>query len=256
MVNEMRKVSKGQGLVEYGLVLVLVALVTGITVTVFGDSLADLYADIISGFNDKSASQATVTPTEEVVEDEEVAEQTDICGNETSTEKAWKISSSDKKEATFDGQLCLSNIKDDEITAFNQCSAGKEVPDDYDLVLSGADLKDGEYGVLFRVQNTGYKTSGYSLQYDETKDAYLLIKLDKGISTTLAVGNVPDFSPYTTSHDLSVEVNGSTITAYVNGVQILNVVDDSYSSGSTGLQVFGKNAEACFSDFSLKTIIE
>jgi hypothetical protein len=147
----------------------------------------------------------------------------------------------------------LSNNGVDESFAFNKCSNNQKVSDDYTVSFGSAELTAGEYGVMVRMKNYSKNGWGYSLQYDEKKDVYVLNKLTNGKATPLAVGTAPDFSPYTSAHDVDVEVKGSTITAYVNGVEILSVVDSTYSSGGVGFQLLGEDAEACFSGFSVST---
>ncbi|WP_448601411.1 class III signal peptide-containing protein [Thermoflexus hugenholtzii] len=48
MRNRIRE--RGQGLVEYGLLILLIALVVLVALTVFGQSVSSLYSQVVSGW--------------------------------------------------------------------------------------------------------------------------------------------------------------------------------------------------------------
>ena len=48
MRNRIRE--RGQGLVEYGLILLLIALVVLVALTVFGQSVSSLYSQVVSSW--------------------------------------------------------------------------------------------------------------------------------------------------------------------------------------------------------------
>lgn len=58
-----QKEGRGQGLVEYALILVLVALVAILSVTLFGSELTNAYDDIVHAMGNEDAPDPTPSPT-------------------------------------------------------------------------------------------------------------------------------------------------------------------------------------------------
>jgi hypothetical protein len=66
----------------------------------------------------------------------------------------------------------------------------------------------------------------------------------------LAVGTPPTGFDFNAPHKVSVSVNGSNFTAYVDGVAVLSATDNTYTSGSSGLRVWD-STQAKFSGFTV-----
>jgi hypothetical protein len=99
------------------------------------------------------------------------------------------------------------------------------------------------------------KFNGYAFQYDTGygKGAFLLRKWVNGIEVwkPLAVKSPPaDYQWYDVQRHIEVTMEGSLITAKVDGETVISASDNSFSSGGVGLRVWN-NPSAQFKNFSV-----
>ncbi|MEA3507728.1 MAG: hypothetical protein U9R40_02255, partial [Synergistota bacterium] len=74
---------------------------------------------------------------------------------------------------------------------------------------------------------------------------------------TIASANMPKGFDVNAPHTVTVEVSGNTHTAYVDGVEVLSVTDDTYESGMVGLRkwdVSNPEAEVLFEDLVVEAL--
>ncbi|MFZ1043559.1 MAG: family 16 glycoside hydrolase [Anaerolineales bacterium] len=223
---------RGQGLIEYALLLLLVATGIILILELMGVSVKSLYcqaADSISGGGSCAA-------------------QVYCSDNFSSGLSGWNNSSGPWTEQN--GQLCTFSTA----ATFNSCSQNMNA-NDYTVNLNGADLMQGNgYGVFFRVTNPGPSFNGYSFQYDTGWEggSFIFRKWVNGVelATPIAVTQDNNFNWYNTSHNVQVVVKGNTFTAYVDGTPVTTVTDSTYATGSVGLRSWD-STQACFHNFTI-----
>jgi Flp pilus assembly pilin Flp len=223
---------RGQGLIEYALLLLLVATGIILIMQLMGVSVKSLYcraADSISGGVTCAAQ--------------------DYCTDGFSSGlNGWNNSTGTWTEQN--GQLCTSSYS----TTFNSCSQNANLGD-YSIKLNGADLTQGNgYGVFFRVTNPGPSFNGYSFQYDTGWEggSFIFRKWVNGVELATPIAVTPDnnFNWYNTSHNVKVAVKGNTFTAYVDGIPVTTVTDNTYPIGSVGLRSWD-STQVCFDSIAV-----
>ncbi len=95
-------------------------------------------------------------------------------------------------------------------------------------------IDDGDVGVACRIQTGSF--SGYSFANRTVANGgWLMERYDSGSVTPIASNAAAGGAA---NDVIRIEANGSTITAYVNGVVALTATDATYASGSVGLWCF------------------
>ena len=226
----------GQGLVEYALIVVVVAIVLIISVMVFGEEIEQAYCQVAGELGGEMCGTASDA----------------FCQDDFQNNEGWEFTRSGEDSWTFeDGEMCMSKntYKD---YAFNTCS--QDLPtDDYVIRLSGAELTQGSgYGVFFRLQGVSLNPSGYAFQYDAGARGFVFRKWVDGHESTIRYKRAFDYDFYGEPHDIEVHVQGDTFDAYIDGELILTAQDSTYPTGSVGMgfRIWG-NARACFNDLSI-----
>jgi len=216
---------QGQGLVEYSIVIALVAVIASLALAATGTSISDVYCGLISGLGMGGPCEALFS------EDfSDLSNWLEKGGN-------WDNSS---------GQLCNDH--------YGTIFAEDFSDDDYVIDLGTANLATGwGYGVFFRVGDPTGKIEGYIFQYDPGygAGAFLFRKwVDGHELAPFAVEFAPGFDWYGEDHRIQVRVVGNTFTAYLDGQQVVTGSDDTYSSGGVGFRTWDAT-EACFDDLSI-----
>jgi fructan beta-fructosidase len=144
-----------------------------------------------------------------------------------------------------DGKLC-GGPKEGQI--FNDMNKS-----DYVITISGADLMQGKgYGVYFRSSDPE-KVDGYNFQFDPgyKKGSFTFRKWVNGKKLKpFAVTTAPDFDWYNQDYTIEIRVQGNAFTAYVDGEQVLQATDETYSSGGVGFRTWDQT-RACFDGLSV-----
>jgi Flp pilus assembly pilin Flp len=232
----MKKNLPGQGMVEYGLLIALVVVGLILILNLFGFTVRDVYcmaASKISGNEDSGTCQA-----------EEM-----LCEDDFSTDfGGWSVLNGNW--TVGDGKLCVNGYAH----SLDNCSTSAN-PTDYTASLNGAQLNAGDgYGIFFRAQMTPKGLNGYIFQYDPGLKAFVFRKWVNGreLNPPFAVAPARDYDWYGEPHDIQVDVNGDTFTAYVDGVPVLTAQDSTYPSGGSGLRSWD-NTQACFNGFGIES---
>ena len=113
---------------------------------------------------------------------------------------------------------------------------------DYMINLSGVTLNEGDgFGIIFRASDES-NLDGYTFQYDPgyAGGSFVLRKWENGNEyAPFARNDVADFDWHNTSHDVQLQVEGNTFSAYVDGGLVLQGSDPTYSQGdSAGLRIW------------------
>lgn len=104
-----------------------------------------------------------------------------------------------------------------------------------------ATIASGGFGVLYRASlDGGNKVSGYSFQLDSKGVLELWTIKESKPDKRLAVSAMPSgFPAVGVQHTVSVEASGAQSTFYVDGVQVMQVTDTTFSSGTSGIRQWG-----------------
>ena len=215
---------KGQGLVEYALLLALIALVAALALDASGVSVSDVYRDTIATLRG-----------DRVPAGEEPA-----CIQTIEATGQWNP----YKDGFGRGGVEYRNGR------FQVCSlCGGTVPGshgkDYTLTFSNVQVENvrkswNGYGVLFRGTFEKKKYSGYMFEIErqnENKPTQVYFsKWVKGkqIRPLLSVLDLPSFD-WENPPEIQVKVEGDTFTAYLDGKEVLRAKDDTYPDGSSGV---------------------
>jgi Flp pilus assembly pilin Flp len=218
-----------QGLVEYLLIILLGALVSLGTLKLVGVDVKTLFEKAGGVFG--------------------VQEKVYLTDNFLDL-KAWKV---------FQGQNCWKTENGILSTTLKSCDSRMmntgNLPNDYQVTMDMAQLLSGDgYGLMFRLEQSKGSYSGYSFQIDKGYgNKFVFRRYDVNgveLGKPLAVGTPPTGFDFNAPHKVSVSVNGSNFTAYVDGVAVLSATDNTYTSGSSGLRVWD-STQAKFSGFTV-----
>lgn len=216
----------GQGLIEYGLIALLVVAISALALIEFGPGTEDLYQTTLDSLSD--------------VQEGDISE--DFLNLDD-----WVIGWGKKRWKMQDGKL----VGKRNAGIFLKDFSGE----DYTIDVEGANLSKGRgYGVFFRTQNPD-KPEGYIFQYDSRfrGGSFVFRKWVNGRQKRpFAVQKAPDFDWHDTEHDIQVQVEGSTYTAFVDGQEVLSASDNTYTEGSVGLRTYG-GAQASFDGLNVTT---
>lgn len=226
-----RKV-KGQGLVEYGLVLALISVLSVGTLTATGNSIKDVYCDVSSSLTG-GGNCSTAFFFDAFNDDLSVW---DVVRG------SWEI---------IDGKLHTRAHGEGQIfTDINQS--------DYQVELEDVNLASGKgFGLIFRAEDTE-AFNGYTFQYDPGygAGAFIFRKWANGREfSPFARTFAPDFDWYDTDHDVKVVVNGGQYSAYIDNELVCEGVDTSWEDNtkSVGLRVWS-NSDVTFESFTVNPI--
>jgi len=231
-----RKYSRGQGLVEYAILIALIAVGIVLTLNLFGVSLAEAYCSVANQVSRGEACKSTP-----------------LCEDDFSSDLEDWIPLEGNPGEVKNGSYCPSNYT----RMLNACSTSVNV-DDYVVSVDGATLASGwGYGVAFRLQDTPNGITGYMFQYDPGyyPGSFIFRKWVNGreLSPPIAVKKAPDYDWYGEAHNVTVAVKGDTFTAYVDGEEMLSVTDSAYPTGGAGLRTWDSTV-VCFDGFSVLSL--
>ena len=226
------KSERGQGLTEYVLILAL-TLVTAITaMELTGYSVREVYCNVAKslGFEGTCAGKRI------------------YCQDDFENLDKWVTN-----WGTFtnqDGKMCTSRGAKN----YSNCSTQMPNNTDYSVYVSGTELTRGNgYGVFFRGTELDGRTNGYILQYDPGwgGGAIIMRKWINGRELPpFAVKRLPGYDWYGEAHDIRIDVQGNTFTAYLNGEEILVGQDDTYTEGGIGIRSWD-NSQTCIDSITV-----
>ena len=217
---------EGQGLVEYSLILVLAVVAALLVLNTFGLTVTEVYCEIARALG------ATETCSSYFSDDfdGDLDDWVKVRGS-------WEIK---------DGKLCGGP---------GSGQIFSDVPqNDYVVNLKGANLSQGwGYGVFFRASDF-YNLDGYNFQYDPGwgGGAFLTRKFVNGRELSpISHSRSPGYDWYNNPHDVQIIVQGNTFTTYVDGQQVTQATDSSFSgNGGIGFKTWD-NTKVCFDSVSV-----
>ena len=227
-----------QGMVEYALTLVLIAIASLIILQISGVSLQKVYCRVSGLFVSNACQTSTVYCQ-------------DGFNNNLS---GWQVTAGTSTSwVASNGQMCASGYG----TITNRCSATGSLPSsDYVAAIDGAKLNSGNgYGIYFRATNSASGLNGYVFQYDPGFNGLVMRKWVNGaeINPPIAFKSMPGADWYGAAHTLSVKVSGDTYVGMVDGVPILTATDTTYPTGGTGIRTWD-STQVCMDNFSVSSV--
>lgn len=234
---------RGQGLLEYALILVAVALGALITLNLFGVSTGELYRTAINAIglspSGGSPSEEAALPGDPAAPPEEEGPLFEddfsegLGGWTFLASKFWKGTVTEK-----DGKMMVGPMGAAFATGFSGT--------DYTITLSGAELQkkasnNEGFNVIFRSDDATTTFDGYTFSIDKpkNKDAGTLYfyKWENGVQMEQPISSAAVPSGFNWDHpgDIQVRVEGSSFTAAINGQTVLTGSDSTYPQGGVGL---------------------
>jgi Flp pilus assembly pilin Flp len=219
----------GQGLVEYALIIVSVALVLIFSLSLTGTTLRGAYCKVVKGVGGSG------------------------CGCESSFDDPSEIDSWEggKKEKYFsieDGKACNSGPK---ASFLNACSEDLGTSD-FTANLNGITVDrtgNGNTGFDFMFRSQDEK-NGYHFTYNSKSNIVRFWKRVNGKWVQLNTAKVP--SEWGNQElNFQIKVEGDTFTAYKDGKPILQASDDAYDQGKYGIRN-KPGSKTCFDNISLQ----
>ena len=223
---------RGQSLLEFALLLVLVAAVVIGVLVLMGVRLADLYCQIVTGIG----METTLRTAGPLFQD-------DFSGGLDD----WDFMRGNRWEQE-EGQLCAGPGE-------HQGSAPNSQATDSTISMDVILHQGKGFGVFFRssMDERG-RRQGYIFQYDPGygKGQFLFRKWTNGHERPPFARSSPPagFQWIGVKRHIVVVVSGSTFTAKVDGQVVLTAQDSSYSAGEAGLHTWA-NSDVCFDDFTV-----
>ncbi len=228
MKTPKRKNEGGQGLIEYALILVGVALVATLTLSIMGVGVGEVYCQIVG---DLGGPVCEPDPTQ-------ADNSCDYSFDDAAALDDWSDSPSGNTYTISDGNLCIQGDgKRGREGIYNPCSSdvGSE---DFTLNLNDVTTtripggKSVGFGVRFRAPD---EANGYQLAYNSSSNRIQFWKRVNNRWIRLAGRSTPsEWSSQ--NHDFQVQVEGNTFTALVDGAPVLQATDDTFSEGMVGLR--------------------
>ncbi|MCS7011154.1 MAG: DUF1080 domain-containing protein [Anaerolineales bacterium] len=218
----------GQGLVEYGLIILLVVLVALLVLSLSGVSLKDIYCFLAEKIGSRPVTCAASLFSDDF---NDLSRWTVVSGK-------WEIKN---------GQLCTSQP--------GRIFVPIEDADNYVIQLNGAKLDQGNgYGIYFRADN--FKAvNGYTFQYDPGLQGFAFREWYQGNEfSPSGLYRLPKtYDYYSAPHDIKVVVQGNSYTAFVDGQQVLSMSDSTYTKGGIGLRTWDATV-VCFDSITVNRL--
>ncbi len=226
----------GQSLVEYCLLLLLVAIIVLGGVWLVGMRVSRAYGRVTTNIGE---SEEVPTPVPTATPEE---------GSSSWQEWQEAAGSGWRAETT---RYCVDQQGE------HRSFYGAENWTDY-IIRVKANLYQGEgYGVFFRAVDVSH-VSGYVFQYEPTcrylgrEGCFSLRKVVGGrVEYPFARSSVPsDYEWYNAPRDIEVQVEGSSFRAFIDGEEVLMGTDGEYTHGQVGLRTWDAS-EVCFWEFTI-----
>lgn len=224
------KSEKGQGLVEYALVVLLIGLVASLSLRATGKSTREIYCDAISGLGGQGCSCTSTF-------------------DEPSEIDEWSGSQKEEYLSIENGKVCNSGPKK---TFLNPCSldigSANFTAEISDVSIEKTGIGNTGFDFMFRSQDN---KNGYHFTYNSRAHIVRFWKRVDGKWIQLNSTKVPKEWSEEPELDFEVKVNGDTFSAHKDGELVLQATDDAYAKGVYGLRN-KPGSKTCVGGISLK----
>lgn len=213
----------GQGLIEYAVVIALVAVVVILVLQLAGVSISDLYQSVVSALGGMGQGVRTLFATNF---DEGLGAWSNVNWNRRSSGD-WGTQDGLLNTSRFSGMVLDDfNGSDYVVTAYDVDMT--RVRDQWQgaNLFFRADNSANINGYSFRLQKPGPNSPG-RMYISQWANGYQ-------VNPSLAYQELPADFDWEGTYDLSVQVSGDTFTAFLDGEAVLTAQDDTYSEGTVG----------------------
>jgi hypothetical protein len=227
--------TKSQSLIEYGLIIGLVALASVLVLVLAGANLKSAYCGIVRGLGGQGTGCSTY-----------------LCEDNFSSMANWTGASGWQ---ITNGQLCNRYPPNAMTAGMNTCSLAGAFPSDYEINIDVATLYSGSgYGVFFRTQSTS-PIAGYIFQYDPGLAKFVYRKWVNGAELAPFASYTPPggYAWLNTARKVKIVVQGNTFKTYIDGVLVLTASDATYTRGGVGVRAWD-SSNACFDGFNIRAV--
>ena len=240
-----QNLQKGQGLIEFVLILTLVAATSMLSLNLMGISVQDAYASVVEAFTGDDPCQNYYQNSF----DEELDGWSRL-----QTPGFWR-----GNFKTKDGQLVGNSLGALMLDAYNGSNYAinvhnpslvntKKTYNGYGVIFRGEyDKYDRLDGYMFEIERVDYKQAG-QMYFSKWVNGYQ-------IQPPLAAVDVPKDFDWNNPGNLTIVAQDNTFQAFLDGEKVLEMQDDTYKDGQVGLAVndgsrlylddFGIDSPAC-----------
>ena len=218
MNKRMLHSKSGQSILEYSLIITLIVLASMLLISVTGNTISGVFCLVVRGLNPQTSGSCAY-----------------YLSDKFANMNNWLLYWGSPGWSLSNGQLVM--------TGDNRLVNKTLLPNDYRVIADKAQLVSGNgYGLMFRMNQSGYNYSGYSFQIDPGYgNAFVFRRYDQNgaeLSTPLSTSHMPANFNLNAPHKVEVVVVGSTFQAYVDGSLVLTANDSTYTSGQVGLRTW------------------
>jgi hypothetical protein len=226
----------GQGMVEYGLILVGVVIIVIGALAATGSSVGQVYCTVLSGLGAEGCGDCS------------------YAFNDISEFSKWEGKDLDNVVSVENNKACFTGDGSHPRTFLNPC-AKKFGGSDYMINVNDVtvDRSTGSRAVGFDVQfRSEDENNGYQFTYNTKGDFVRFWKVVEGKRILLKSQSVPK-AWGEQENDFQIQVEGDTFTAYRDGAPLIQVADRTFTEGSAGIRN-KPSAKTCIGDMTINTI--
>lgn len=224
---------RGQGLVEYALLLLLIGTAVVLGVSLTGVSLTDVYNDALDDFRLGYSSEACA-PLAQAGEGWQALKDKFWMGGITGADGAYEV-------CPLCGGLLPNNFGSDYSVALNGVGVKnvRSTWNGYGIAFRSSFDKNGLNGYMFEIEqvNKNQPVTAYFSKWVNGKQIRPPLS-SLNLSSSFDWGNPPDFR---------IDSQGDSFTAYLDGAPVLSAKDSTYTDGSVGV-ISNQGTQLTFED--------
>jgi hypothetical protein len=232
----LQKISAGQGMVEYALILVGVVLIVILALTTTGTSVEQVYCRALSSLGGEGCGGCS------------------YAFNNISEFSSWDGPRKDNDISINNNKACFEGHNNGYHHYLDPCAENMG-GDDFVVNVKGATSvsypgkNNAGVDILFRSQD---ENNGYLFTYVGWVNQVRFWKKVEGRWILMKAVRVPPGWDGQ-ENDFQLEVKGDTFTAYKDGSPIAQAVDDTYTEGSAGIRT-RKSAVTCIESMQITSL--
>jgi hypothetical protein len=235
---KLKEKQHGQGLVEYALILIGVAIVVVLVLNITGVSVRDIYCQAIEGLGGRACEDAGACS---------------FAFDSPSDLDSWE--GENKEDLVLeDERACIIGDGKEASSYLNPACSSSLISSDYSIILSGVTIDQA----VDNNKNTGLDTwfraqddeNGYLFIYNSRTNYVRFWKIVDGNWIRLSQAKVPE-SWQSQELNFKIDVQGENFTAYQAGELILQASDSAYPEGEVGIRN-KPSSKSCIGDIRVE----